>query len=80
MAHNRKLAVWAILLHFKDHKPYQGTLGTLEVILIGSRPDLVLQWSLQGQGPYGDHKMDLVIFEEIPGCVYILYIIHSLAP
>ena len=37
MAHNRKLAVWATFLHFKNHKPYQGTLGTLEVIIIGSR-------------------------------------------
>ena len=37
MAHNRKLAVCAIFLHYKDHKPYQGLLGTLELILIRSR-------------------------------------------
>ena len=32
-----KLAVWAMFFPFKEHKPYQGTLGSLEVILIGSR-------------------------------------------
>ena len=37
MARWRKLAVWAMFFPFKEHKPYQGTLGSLEVILIGSR-------------------------------------------
>ena len=35
MARRRKLAIRAIFLHFKEHKAYQGTLGTLEVILVG---------------------------------------------
>ena len=31
-------AKWpAMFFPFKEHKPYQGTLGSLEVILIGSR-------------------------------------------
>ena len=37
MPHKGKLAVWAMFFPFKEHKPYQGTLGSLEVILIGSR-------------------------------------------
>ena len=37
LPHKGKLAVWAMFFPFKEHKPYQGTLGSLEVILIGSR-------------------------------------------
>ena len=36
-ARHGKLAVWAMIIPFKEHKLYQGTLGGLEVILIGSR-------------------------------------------
>ena len=52
MAHNRKLAIWAIFLHFKDHKSYQGILGTLEVILIGSRTQPGPSMDPTLQGPY----------------------------
>ena len=37
MACWRKSAVWAMFFPVKERKPYQGTLGSLEVILIGSR-------------------------------------------
>ena len=36
MAHRGKLAVWAMFLHSKQQKSYQGTLGTLELTPIGS--------------------------------------------
>ena len=40
MARKRKLAVWAMFLHSKQQKSYQGTLGTLELTPIGSRASL----------------------------------------
>ena len=40
--------------------------------------DQGLTWSFNG--PYRDPKIDLLIFEKIPGYFYILYILHPLAP
>ena len=37
MAHRRKSAILAIFLHFKHQKSYQGTLGTQELPLTGSK-------------------------------------------
>ena len=71
MAHNRKLALWDMILHFKDHKPYQGTLGTLKVILIGSRTR---------PGPSMDPTGTLKLTGNIPGFVHLLYIIHCEDP
>ena len=55
MAHTRKSAMLAIVLHSKHQKSYQGTLGTQELTQIGSmtRPAMVLHWALQGplEGP-----------------------------
>ena len=70
MACRRKMAVWAMFFSFKEHKPYQGTLGILEVILIRSRTR---------SGPSMDHKVDVMIFKKIPGSVYHFCIIPSLA-
>ena len=36
-AHQGKLAIFAIFLHFRQQKTYQGTLGTQRWTLIGSR-------------------------------------------
>ena len=40
MAHRGKLAVWAMFLHSKQQKSYQGTLGTLEFTQNKSRTHL----------------------------------------
>ena len=75
MAHNRKLAIWAIFLHFKDHKPYQWALGTLEVIIKGSktRPG-------PSMDPTGTLKWTQRFSEKIPGFPHLLYIVHSATP
>ena len=55
MTHNRKLAVWAIFLYFKDHKPYQGDSRDTR-----SDPHRVQDPTCSFHGPYRDPKLDLI--------------------
>ena len=75
MAHRRKLAVWTMFLYSKQHKSYQGNLGTLKLILNPHRVQFQ-PWSFIR--PFRVPKIDHIIFENISGCVYLFYIIHSL--
>ena len=47
------LAVWAMFLYSRQHKSYQGTLGTLKLILIGSRTSLGPSMDPTGAGKVG---------------------------
>ena len=58
MARWRKLAVWAMFFPFKEHKPYQGTVGSLD-------PNRVQDSTWSFNGPYRDTKMDLMTFKKM---------------
>ena len=73
MAHRRILAAWAMFLHSKQEKSYQGTQRKLELNPTGSRTSLGPSMDPTGRLK-GTHKL----IRRLLGCVYHFNISHSL--